>query len=269
MVQLGPIALAADRLVAVALILVFVMVMDRIIIRAETKAETNAAVPRITAITLIAGIVAARLMYVIQHIDSFSRDGWSVLAIWQGGFSAWAGFVVAAALIAWRLRPVPAMLQGQVLLIVLAVSWFGTAEWLRPEPKPMPDLPSLVQLDGELFDTSDLIEGPYVINLWATWCPPCRRELPMLVEAAVDSPVPILLVNQAEAAETVERFLRNEGIKSDTILIDDAGTMLQRLGSGGLPVTLFVDGSGRIVTTHLGEISRAALFDNISQIERK
>ena len=263
MLQLGPIAFATDRLIAVALIIVFVVAMDRIIARSQV---TNT---RATGAALFVGIITARLAFVIEHYNSFSRDWSSAFAIWQGGFSASAGFIAAAAIIAWRLRPMATMIKGQLLLAILAIAWFASAALLRPEPQPLPELPPLAQMDGSSFDFQKLEGRPYVINLWATWCPPCRRELPMLSEAAEESNVSILLVNQGEASEIVQKYLNENNVAAGAILIDNSSVLSQRLKSSALPFTIFVDASGRIVETHVGEISRAELFAQISKIDRK
>src|SRR5690606_11830425 len=138
---------------------------------------------------------------------------------WQGGFSAWAGLLAAASVIAWRMRRRRATAQALGVLAVLGAFWFAGAAWLEPDPKPLPELPALTRLEGAALDLEELQGRPHVINLWATWCPPCRRELPMLAEIAADSSVPILLVNQGESPDVVRTYLDEQTIGSGDVVL--------------------------------------------------
>lgn len=262
-VQIGPLALATDRLLAVVLILVFVTVMDRIAARAGADAT------RASGLALVAGVIVARLAYVQENFSAYAQDWWSALAFWQGGFNAAAGLLAAAAVIAWRMRPRAAMLQGLLLLGLVGAAWYGTSALIRPAPQPMPALPALERLDGGEVLPGSLNGKPYVINLWATWCPPCRRELPMLAEVAATSDVPILLVNQGEDADTVLRYLAIKKVSPANIVLDRKSGLSAMLESQALPATLFVDREGRIVEFHIGELSRAALLTGIEDLQRE
>src|SRR3546814_1703307 len=177
-VNLGPLALATDRLLAVALLIGFLFAVDRILAR-----ESEDAVPA-TGLAVVGGLIAARIAYILQHRDAFAYDWWSVFAVWQGGFSAWVGLAVAAAILAWRMRPLPAMGKGLATVVIFGAVWFTATALLRPDPRPLPDLPQLARLSGAPLMPENLAGRPFVVNLWATWCPPCRRELPMLADVA-------------------------------------------------------------------------------------
>src|SRR3546814_14619682 len=77
-----------------------------------------------------------------------SYDWWSVFAVWQGGFSAWVGLAVAAAILAWRMRPLPAMGKGLAPVVIFGAVWFTATALLRPDPRPLPDLPQMARLRG-------------------------------------------------------------------------------------------------------------------------
>src|SRR3546814_20978773 len=100
-VNLGPLALATDRLLAVALLIGFLFAMDRILAR-----EGKNAVPA-TGLAIVGGLIAARIAYIFQHRDAFAYDWWSAFAVGQGGFSAWAGRAVAAGIPALSRGPRP------------------------------------------------------------------------------------------------------------------------------------------------------------------
>ncbi len=262
-VHLGPLAMATDRLLAVALVLSFVILVDRIQQRAGAGGKPA------SGLALVVGVLVARAFYVAQHWDSYSQDVWSALAFWQGGFSALAGFLAAALVIAWRMRPRRAMLQGLGVVFALAALWFGISAVIAPAPRPLPELPALTRLDGTTFSPAELQGQLHVINLWATWCPPCRRELPVLSEVARQNLVPVHLVDQGETPATVAAYLEEQGVSGEAVLLDPQGEWGSRLESSGLPTTLFVNAKGEIVSTHIGELSRAALMDQIERISRE
>src|SRR3546814_17973050 len=85
------------------------------------------------------------------------------------------------------MRPLPAMAKGLATVVVFGAVWFATSALLRPDPRPLPDLPQLARLNGAPLTPENLAGRPFVVNLWATWCPPCRRELPMLADVAANS----------------------------------------------------------------------------------
>ncbi|MEP2723186.1 TlpA disulfide reductase family protein [Roseibium sp.] len=260
-INLGPLALATDRLLAVSLLIGFLLAMDRILVRAG-----NNAVPA-TGLAIVSGLIAARVVYVVQHRDAFAYDWWSALAVWQGGFTAWAGLLAASAVLAWRMRPLAAMAKGLALLAVFGAMWFAGSAMLRPDARALPDLPQLVSLGGTPFIPEDLENQPFAVNLWATWCPPCRRELPMLADMAASSDMPILLVNQGDDPEVVRDYLFANRISPEAVVLDRQSEMMRALDGAALPTTLFVDASGQVVATHVGEISRAAMAARIKDLQ--
>lgn len=90
----------------------------------------------------------------------------------------------------------------------------------------------------------------------------------MLAEVAARSELPILLVNQAEPADQVSSYLSEVNIPADAVALDREGALMRALGGGALPTTLFVNARGEVVETHVGEISRAALLDEILQLQK-
>ena len=115
---------------------------------------------------------------------------------------------------------------------------------------------------------AELTQGKLtVVNFWASWCPPCRREMPMLIEEAARSPVPILLANQGEDATKVRTWLDGQRLTSAHILLDSDQSAAAAIGSAGLPATLFVDSKGVIRELHVGEISRAALLAGLRELD--
>jgi thiol-disulfide isomerase/thioredoxin len=104
-----------------------------------------------------------------------------------------------------------------------------------------------------------------VVNFWATWCPPCRKEIPDLIEAQEkyrEHDVAFLGIAVEDNRELVQEFARAYNINYPLVAGRDAGiALLQKLGNqaAGLPYTLVLDTQGRIVDTRRGPMSAARL----------
>ena len=260
-IEIGPLALAKVRLIATVAIWLFLAATFWI--GARTKSRAAAAGWG----AVLIGILVARVAYVFQNLEAFALNPIETLYIWQGGFSVIAGILGAASTLIFMIRGRALALAMATLAVLTTASLALLAVSAPPERRAAPQLHGLVDAAG-VSVTPD-IRGPYVINLWATWCPPCRREMPMLVQTAAANPdVPILLLNQGETPARVRRYLTSEGISGQDVLIDPRSEVSRNLGSGALPTTIFIGSDGTITSVHTGEISRAALYDGIRQLRR-
>ncbi|MFU8887367.1 MAG: TlpA family protein disulfide reductase [Trueperaceae bacterium] len=131
---------------------------------------------------------------------------------------------------------------------------------------------SLRDQHGELVTRDDLLGRRWLLNVWASWCPPCRAELPLLERVAdelADDDVGLLLLNAGERASVASGFLEAEGLDLRTLVDPDArergleGTedVLRRLRARGLPTTFFVDADGVVVQAFVGELTPSALAE--------
>jgi thiol-disulfide isomerase/thioredoxin len=119
----------------------------------------------------------------------------------------------------------------------------------------------LTTLGGKITDLPTVAAGrPAVVNLWATWCPPCRLELPFLAAAQRQEPgITFVFVDQGEDAATVERYLSAVHLDLANVMLDPGNKIGREIGSTGLPITLFYDSGGRMVDSHLGALSPSLL----------
>ncbi|GAB1575818.1 prolipoprotein diacylglyceryl transferase family protein [Bordetella petrii] len=215
------------------------------------------------------GLAAARLGYIAQWWEEYRAAPMSMIAIGDGGFSWWVGVPAALAYAWWRTRAARALrwplLAGVVAGVAAWVCAGAVLDLAQRSAPPLPDL-QLATLDQRPISLGAYAGRPVVLNLWASWCPPCRREMPAFEQAEAEFPhVAFVLVNQGESAQQARAFLADEGLALRNVLLDPASQAMQALRSRGLPTTLFFDAQGRLVDTHLGELSMASLKDTLSR----
>ncbi|MBX6350501.1 MAG: TlpA family protein disulfide reductase [Clostridia bacterium] len=119
---------------------------------------------------------------------------------------------------------------------------------------------SLTSLDGPTFRLVQARGAPLVLDFWASWCPPCRAELPLLDAFAAQGEAEgrVLAVDVAEDPETVRAFLEEEGL-SLTVLLDRQGRVRELYGVRALPTTVFLDARGVVSSVVVGPLTREAL----------
>ncbi len=142
-------------------------------------------------------------------------------------------------------------LVATIVLVPILEACGGSSS--RAETLPALTLRPLAEGGTEL-DLAELA-GPAVVNLWATWCTPCRKELPAFQEVSEQRPdVHFIGVDIAEDASTAQDYLDELGVTFEQFL-DDRGELSGKLGTAVLPVTIVVGRDGRIVTEHVGAMT--------------
>ena len=125
----------------------------------------------------------------------------------------------------------------------------------------------LKDLRGRRHRLSDYRGKVVLLNFWATWCPPCVREMPVLHQAQVSNPaVNFVFVNQGEGAARVSAWLNARNLLLRNVVLDSRGQMPAAFNQRGLPTTLFFDAEGRLVSTRTGELSAASLAEKLEEI---
>ncbi|MBY6261808.1 TlpA family protein disulfide reductase [Azospirillum sp. 412522] len=129
------------------------------------------------------------------------------------------------------------------------------------EPKPMPPL-SFVDAEGRRIDLADFKDRVILLNLWATWCGPCVKEMPSLdrlqAQLGGDAFQVVALSLDRGGRTAVEPFYRKTGVEHLTVFLDPGSESMKALSLRGLPTTVLVDPDGR----ELGRVEGAVEWDS-------
>lgn len=139
--------------------------------------------------------------------------------------------------------------------------------FVASDPEPAPDF-DLTLFDGEEFSLSRQLttDGrPVLLNLWASWCVPCREEMPLLEEVSRQHPEVLFLGVAVEDELTAARGFAKEVGVSYPLALDETGTMLAKYPTFGLPTTWFISSDGMIVGRVLGAVTEAQLEGLLTQ----
>lgn len=145
-----------------------------------------------------------------------------------------------------------------ILLLVALMSLVGCSKEAKPPVKggPAADL-TLHALNGEKVTLSELKGKVVVLNFWATWCPPCREEIPSLMRlnsAMAGKPFRMLCVSIDDGGkEAIEQFFRSTGF-SLPAFVDADKRVSARYGVYKVPETFIIDGNGIILEKIVGAI---------------
>ena len=129
---------------------------------------------------------------------------------------------------------------------------------------------TLQTIDGREITLSDYAAGegmPVVLNFWATWCPPCRVEMPYFESAGrlYDGQVAVIGLNQAESAAVMEAFVIKNGL-TYPMLVDEDMRVNNRYGVINLPTTIFIDRNGVVREVLIGTLNLGVLVDRIQDL---
>lgn len=150
------------------------------------------------------------------------------------------------------------------VLVELAVTARIATPGVSADRGPGVDRPAasfdLVSLDGRRAALRDFAGRPLVLNFWASWCPPCREEAPLLVQVANRAPQGLALVGvlYQDTPDNARKFEAEFGVPYPTLL-DPDGLAAIDYGITGIPETFFIDRKGIVRAHQVGQLSQADL----------
>ena len=263
-IQIGPLA------IPFSLLLVLGAVAAAIFAGRRVDRSSAAEVESLLWQTFVVGFVVARLAFVAQYRETYFASPLGIVDIRDGGWIPVAGFIGAGVFAFVRQMRRPSVRTPLwTALATGAVIWgLGTLA-LNIETAERPKLPplDLVSLEGKPVKLDSFIGKPTVVNLWATWCPPCVREMPVLQQAQADHPaVNFVFVDAGEPAERVHAWLLSRNLPLRNVLLDARNQVSAEFKTPGFPTTLFFDAKGVLVSVRVGELSPATLKERLEDL---
>lgn len=207
----GPLVLAPDRFAAILAIGVFLLASAILSRRLDKRLD------RWAGLSAIVGIVAARAGHVLMHWSSFREEPGRIPAIWQGGFDIPSGRAGVALVTVLYARSAPFAAGAVATLALAGLTGTAALQLTRATYDQQAPITRMATLDGTARSIGDFQGQPIVVNLWATWCPPCRREMPMMARVAAERrDVSFVFANQSESGERSGAIWRRAGSRSTT-----------------------------------------------------
>ena len=126
---------------------------------------------------------------------------------------------------------------------------------------------TLQDLDGNAVTLSDLQGRPVILNFWATWCSPCRIEMPefqAVYENHPDGEIAIVAVNLDEPVDRVTKFFRDDLGLTFTALLDEGGVISDQYGVFTYPTTYFINEEGVVTAVHRGSLTEKYIEDYLA-----
>lgn len=210
------------------------------------------------------GLLWARLVHVGLHADLYLAQPLAILDVRDGGWHAWSGWAAGLTWLLWKAWRQPAWRQAMAVGAVAGTLLWGVVTWaLSPDSaqSQLPDVAVHRESDGAVQALPLLGRGQLrVINLWASWCGPCRQEMPIFAALqGTEADVQFLFINQGESVQDVRAYLHSAKLSLKGVWLDPSSALGPAVVVAGLPATLFVNGDGQIVELHFGVLSEPAL----------
>ena len=168
------------------------------------------------------------------------------------------------------------MLFRSVLFVVL-VGFLAVGLKLDPREVPSPFIGKpapafsapLLGQDGHTVKREDMLGKVWVLNVWASWCQPCRDEHPVMVALARKGLVPIYGLNYKDQLPAAQGWLQRYGNPYTESLVDADGRIGIDWGVYGVPETFVIDKGGVVRMKHVGPVTPEVVADQIEPLVRK
>jgi len=153
------------------------------------------------------------------------------------------------------------MLKDWAVALSLGIVVFLGIQWLQPKPQIPEIAPDFTvrTLEGDAITLSELRGSPVVINFWATWCGPCRQEVPAFSAFATAHPeIPVLGLSVDDGPiSRVKRIVKEWSIAYPVAVVGEA--LQAQYDISTLPTTVVIDENGKVTRVHVGVMSESQL----------
>jgi cytochrome c biogenesis protein CcmG, thiol:disulfide interchange protein DsbE len=215
---------------------------------------------------LLAYVIAGRLGYAFEHVNSISLE---LLDPRKGAISWYWGVAGAGMVGVWKARAFILTLVARGLAAGLISVVPLLLKPVHTNSNPIPENINFQRLNQngslEIVKFSDL-KRPMLLNVWASWCAPCRSEMPLLAGAAQNG-AQIVFVNANESSSVVRNYLRTENLQVSSLL--DTGSLQRELQVIGLPTTVLIGKNSQILERQFGALDGATLADLLEKMKQQ
>ena len=255
--KIGALVLEWSRLSFVLGVLAFMLLLEQ---SREIKLK-NLVLP-----VLIAYLIGGRLGYAFEHLNSISFE---LLDPRKGALAWYWGVAGALIVVLWKARTwllsvaSRALLAGLISLVPLL---------LKPANNTTKSISQTISLqrlnaDGTLENIKfSELKRPMLVNIWATWCVPCRSEMPLLANA-VKNGAQIVFVNANESSSAVRNYFQTENLQISSLL--DDGKFQRELQVIGLPTTVLIGKNSQVLERKFGALDGATLADLLKKMKNQ
>lgn len=264
MITLGSLSQSFEMLSLIGVIGLFFIIEKVISVFIESDKKTNYAF-----YTVISGFIFARILFVIMHASYYKNSLFSMVNIYDRDLNLMGAIIgaVAFTFLYYKKKPLSkACLYRLALIIVLSAVFVGINH-LEQATR------GTIFFKVENSSQSEKIDilktkSLKVINFWATWCPPCIKEMPVLIHASkIHKDIDFIFVNQFQTAEDVAIFEEKYDLKIPNLIFNDGSNPLLSTQGKALPTTLFLDDENKIIYSHIGAITAPGLDIKLNSLK--
>jgi|HigsolmetaAR202D_1030399.scaffolds.fasta_scaffold00514_19 Thiol-disulfide isomerase and thioredoxins len=151
-------------------------------------------------------------------------------------------------------------------LLLASCGWLQASKRGVTEGKQLPDA-TFISMSGQTFSLEGLLGQPLIINFWATWCAPCREEMPLLEAAEKQlkrTGLQVVAIT-SETSDVVYPYLVENDLGLQ-VLLDRDGKAAKDYQIQYLPTTFFIDSTGKIIARHTGQLYGETLSNYLEQL---
>ena len=129
------------------------------------------------------------------------------------------------------------------------------------DKKDMPIFEAKDFYSGSYLNSEKIFEEDifYIVNIWASWCVPCRTEHPLLMKLSKNQSVKLIGLNYKDNLNNAKKFINDFGNPYSQIIIDSDGTLSVEFGAYGVPETFIIDNNKMIIRKFVGPINKEIL----------